>query len=235
MKKILITGSASGIGLYAAQQLTELGFDVIGIDHQAGEYVTYQINITHEDEIERILSEEKPDILVHCAGIYVGGEFTDQNIDIIKNILDVNLLGTIILNQSFIRSCLREKKHGRIINIASSLGLNPEPFSSVYCASKAAVIHLTKSLALSYADRNITVNAVCPGPIDTPLLKNTFPNKDTLDSYLKAVPVGRIGKTAEVFNMIKYLLTSSSFSTGGIYTVDGGESIASANFLNQKD
>ena len=118
------------------------------------------------------------------------------------------------------------KSQGNIINIASSLGLIPEAESPIYCSSKAAIIMFTKATALNYSKSGVRINCICPGPIDTPLLRRAFPDEKELAEYLKRNPMGRAGTSDEVANVALFLASQeSSYVTGGIYTVDGGESL----------
>ena len=120
------------------------------------------------------------------------------------------------------------KSKGNIINIASSIGIAPEPESPAYCATKAAVIMLTKCMAQQYAKEGIRVNAILPGPIDTPLLRSAFNSEHEIKEYAKANPMKRIGKPEDVANVAAFLASDeASYVTGGLYSVDGGESTSS--------
>ena len=116
------------------------------------------------------------------------------------------------------------KSKGNIINVASALGVNPENESPAYCSSKAAVIMLTKCMAQANASKNVRVNAILPGPIDTPLLRKSFKTQKELDEYAKTNPMKKIGSAEEVARVALFLASDdSSFITSSTYEVDGGE------------
>jgi NAD(P)-dependent dehydrogenase (short-subunit alcohol dehydrogenase family) len=115
-----------------------------------------------------------------------------------------------------------------MVNVASRLGLVPETDVAIYSAAKSAVITFTKAMALRYAKEGIRINAICPGPIDTPLLLKVFEgNAKEMHQYAgETTPVGRVGTPEEVANVIHFLVSDeASFVTGGIWTVDGGQSL----------
>lgn len=169
---------------------------------------------------------KKADILVNNAGIYFQASIEHTSKEELDRILDVNIKGTIFMCKHTLP--LLKKNKGTIINISSALGMVPEPESPVYCATKSAVIMLTKCLAQEYASRQVRVNAILPGPIDTPLLRNAFPNAAALHAYGKKNPFRRVGTPAEVANVAVFLASGqASYVTGGLYAVDGGESTSS--------
>jgi dihydroanticapsin dehydrogenase len=168
------------------------------------------------------------DILFNNAGVYIGHGYAHELDERLwDKTIDINLKG-VFLCSKYALQIMKKNKQGVIVNNASELGIIAEPESPAYCASKAAVIHLTKVMALEYAKDNIRVNCICPGPIDTPLLRKSFKSKEELDNYKKNHTItGRIGKPEEVAKVVLFLASDdASYVTGSAYNVDGGESLA---------
>ena len=165
------------------------------------------------------------DVVVNSAGIYSQNQHDIPNLSIeeFDDSMNTNFRGIFLTTKYALPYLL--KSRGNIINISSALGLVPEKESSIYCASKAAVNMFTKAVALNYADKGVRINAVCPGPIDTPMLNANIP-QDEMADYLNANPMKRAGTTDEVANLALFLASDkASYITGSTYTVDGGESL----------
>ena len=143
------------------------------------------------------------DILINNAGIYFQASVEETTVEQLNNIFNINFFGSFLMSKHFLH--LIRKNKGTIINISSGLGLAPEPTSPAYCSSKAAVIMLTKCMAQQYASQGIRVNAILPGPIDTPLLRNAFLSQKEIDDYAKLNPMKRIGTPKEVANVALFL------------------------------
>ena len=123
---------------------------------------------------------------------------------------------------------LIKNSKGTIINISSGLGLVPDPAAPAYCATKAAIIMLTKCMAQEYAAGGVRINAILPGQIDTPMLRSVFTSEEEFDDYAKSNPLGKVGKVEDVANVAAFLVSDeASYVTGSLYTVDGGESSSS--------
>jgi len=123
---------------------------------------------------------------------------------------------------------LIRKSKGNIINISSAIGIAPEPGSPAYCATKAAIVMLTKCMAQEYAAGGVRVNVILPGPIDTPLLRRVLSSDEAIHKYAELNPMRKIGKPEDVANVAAFLASDeASYVTGGIYSVDGGESSSS--------
>jgi len=224
-KRILITGAASGIGRATALMLARAGASVIGLDLEdsPGDPRIMQCDLTREAEIVRAVAAAADemggvDILVNNAGIMQESSIESITADHIDRHLAVNIRATILVT----RETLPHLREGaRIVNIASELAYLGRANASVYCATKAAILGLTRSWARELAP-HILVNAVAPGPTDTPLL--AF---DTLTEEQKALetahPMGRIGRPEEIASAILFLAgPGATFFTGQCISPNGG-------------
>lgn len=228
-KIVLITGGSKGIGKAIAQRFIREGAKVIIFDITKPDYEVefHQVDISNEEQIEKAFHQIKQlDILVNNAGIYFQASIEKTSKEQLDGVVDINLKGNYLMCKHAL-PLIRESS-GNIINISSGLGIVPEPESPAYCSTKAAIIMLTKCMAQKYALEGMRVNAVLPGPIDTPLLRNAFSSQKELDEYRKMNPMKRIGKPEEVANVVVFLASDeASYVTGGLYSVDGGESTSS--------
>jgi NAD(P)-dependent dehydrogenase (short-subunit alcohol dehydrogenase family) len=234
----LVTGGGSGIGRATCELLARNGMVVIVADlasHSAevvdeaissagGRSEALPLDITDRHatalSVARILEDHgRIDVLVNAAGVAGVGSALNLDIEEWSRVIDVNLTGTFIVSQAVGRVMAAQKAGGRIINVASVAGLVGAAGMSHYCASKHAVIGLTKSLALEWAPYGIRVNCVCPGATDTPLLRqNSDPAR-----LGKAIPLARLGEPLEQANVIAFLASPhSSYMTGTVLCVDGG-------------
>lgn len=228
-KVILVTGGSSGIGAAICDKFYKLGAKVVVLDMKecSKEYKYFNVDIRNEETIKDAVSKlDKIDVLVNCAGVYVQKYVEDTTKEELDFIVDINLKGTYLVTKHCLP--LIKKSKGNIINISSGLGIVPELTSPAYCMTKSAIIMLTKCLAQQLAEEHIRVNAVLPGPIETPLLIDTFTNEEEYNEYKELNPMKKIGKPEEVANVVKFLASEeASYVTGGIYAVDGGESSSS--------
>jgi len=241
-KVAIITGSSSGIGQAIAVRFAKEGAQVVvaDIDEGGAKNTLSQIaasgffvrtDVRNEQEIKNLVDKTlekfgKLDLIVNSVGIYspLEADIASLSAKDFSNVMETNFASIFLLTKFAIPNLL--KSRGGIINIASSLGLIPEAESPIYCSSKAAIIMFTKTTALNYAKNGIRINCICPGPIDTPLLHRAFAEEKELAEYLKRNPMGRAGTSDEVANVALFLASQeSSYVTGSVYTVDGGESL----------
>jgi len=225
-KVALITGGSNGIGKAIAQRFLNEGAKVIIFDIVKPDYDVdfYQVDISNEEEIKKAFQEIKHlDIVVNNAGIYFQASVEETSKEQLDKMMDVNFKGAYLVSKYALP--LVRKNKGNIINISSVVGIIPDPTSPAYCSTKAALIMLTKCMAREYGVEGIRVNAILPGPIDTPLLRRALSSEELIQKYAALNPMGRIGKPEEVANMAAFLASDeASYVTGGIYLVDGGQS-----------
>lgn len=238
-KIAIITGSGSGIGKAAAILFAKEGAKVVvsDINEQHGNEVVEEIkaaggeaifikaNTASAEENENLVKQTVTqygalDIAVNNAGIGgplgVTGEYP---IDGWQQVIDINLSGVFYGLRYQLPAM---KSGGSIINIASILGQAGTRFSPAYVAAKHGVVGLTKAAALEYADKNIRINAVGPGYINTPLVKKSL-DENALKALVGLHPIGRLGEAEEIAELILWLASSkSSFVTGTYYAADGG-------------
>jgi NAD(P)-dependent dehydrogenase (short-subunit alcohol dehydrogenase family) len=240
----VITGAARGIGLSTAEALAEAGAKVVlgdlnMVDLEAAQAYLQSKNLKSEAIILNVTDSAgvakaaedvvkrfgKVDILVNNAGIARSQTRAEDVADEHwLNVLDVNLNGTFWCAREFGRYMLKQKS-GVIVNVGSMSGfiVNRPQAQSYYNASKAAVHHLTKSLAAEWADRNVRVNAVAPTYIETPLNQFVKEDKPMYERWLDSTPMGRMGLPEEVASVILFLASdASSLLTGSVVQADGG-------------
>ena len=251
-KVAAVTGAASGIGRATALALSRRGLRVALCDRNAaglaevakivgehdGQARVVELDVSDQAQaaraIDGIVREwGRLDALINAAGIISSGQSSRGPVLGIAEadwdrILDVNLLGTVYCAQAAARHMMRQRS-GRIVNIASIAGAVPRINGAAYGVSKAGVRMFTKCLALELASHAITVNAVAPGPIDTPMLG---PNRDETmrerfvvgspEIFRLGVPLGKLGKPEDVASAIAYLVSDEAHHiTGAILNVDG--------------
>jgi len=228
-KTVLVTGGSSGIGKAICEEFHNKGakivvFDLVESDPQ---YEYYKVDITKEEEIKSALNNiPKIDILVNCAGVYIQKYVEDTTTEELDKVIDTNLKGTYLVTKNVLP--LIKQSKGNIINISSGLGIAPELTSPAYCMTKSGIIMLTKCLAQQLAQEHVRVNAVLHGPIDTPLLRDSFSTEEEMEEYKNLNPMKKIGTPKDVANVVLFLASDlANYVTGGLYSVDGGESTSS--------
>ena len=216
----LVTGGASGLGAATAVRLRADGFAVTTLD--VSDPADIIADVTDEPALRRLAGEIGPvDVLVNSAGI-VGAnkpllETTDQEW---RRVFDVNVLGTVNTMRAFVPG-MCERGWGRVINFASMAGKDGNPNLSIYSASKAAVIGLTKSAGKELATSGVLVNAIAPAVIATPMNDSTAP--EVLAHITSLIPMQRVGLPEEVAELVAFLSSDRmSFSTGAVYDISGG-------------
>lgn len=226
----VVTGGGSGIGLAVAQRLRADGRNVATIDLKpSDDDLCYTADVTDRSQIDAALSAIRErlgpvTILVNAAGLDGFKRFTNITFEDWQRVIDVNLHGVFHMTQAVLPDML-DAGWGRIVNISSSSTHSGVPYMSHYVAAKSAVNGLTKSLALEYGPSGITVNAVPPGFIDTPMLRNaeTQGFLGDVEQNIARTPVRRIGKPEDIAAACAFLSSDEAgYITGQILGVNGG-------------
>ena len=240
-KSALITGASSGLGRHFANLLSRMGANValcarrmdrleqgVGdIEKNGGRAMAIAVDVTSDDDVRDAIERAGEafggiDIVVNNAGITSASWFVDVGMEEWRRMMDVNLDGVFRVGQSAARKMIAQGRGGSIINIASVAGLAPVGLLSAYSASKAAVIQLTKSMALELSRDNIRVNALAPGYITTDINRD-FLNSTQGEKLLSKIPFKRAGLIEELDGPLLLLASEAgSFMTGTILAVDGG-------------
>ena len=238
-KIVVITGAARGIGFAIAQRFCEFGALSIILDlnqEVIDESVTvlkekgynaegYAADVTNSEKVAELFKfihkkHGKIDVLVNNAGITKDGLLMKMKESDWDLVLNVNLKGTFICTQKVSRFMLKQR-NGSIINIASVIGLMGNAGQANYAASKGGIIAFTKSSAKEFASRNIRVNAIAPGFIETEMTKKL--SEDVVKNYKDAIPLSRMGKPQNVADLCLFLASDmSDYITGQTIQVDGG-------------
>lgn len=244
----LVTGGGSGIGRASALALARAGLAVVVADadlDKAKETVAAAealgaagvaalVDVADEAQVAEavglaVRTFGRLDAAVNSAGVQ--GQLApaaECSLDNWQRTLAVNLTGTFLSVRAEVRAMLEAGNGGSVVNLASNFGLVGKERIPAYCASKHGVIGLTKSAALDYAKSGIRINAVCPGPIDTPLLSGIESAMGAAGAAMRrevedSVPMGRVGRADEVGELIAWLCSdAASFVTGAAVPIDGG-------------
>ncbi|OCB14842.1 short-chain dehydrogenase [Mycobacterium vulneris] len=230
MKNAVVTGGGSGIGAAIAARLRADGLNVAILDLQpSDDEFAHVADVTDRAAVDTALNAVRAQlgpisVLVNAAGLDCFKRFTDVSFEKWQQIIDVNLNGVFHCIQAALPDML-EAGWGRIVNISSSSTHSGQPFMSPYVAAKSAVNGLTKSLALELGPSGITVNAVPPGFIDTPMLRKAEGKGflgDT-DRQIEQTPVRRMGKPEDIAAACAFFVSDeASYITGQILGVNGG-------------
>ncbi len=234
-KKIIITGATGGIGGSLIKKFISLNGDVLGtgtkneklnlLEKEHSGLKVKKFDISNHSKIEEFIENASHelgglDILINNAGVNVDNLSLRMKDDEWKKVIDVNLTSTFLLSKYAIKKMLKNK-FGRIVNITSIVGHSGNLGQSNYSASKAGIIGMSKSLAIEYAKKNITVNCVSPGFIVSDMTNN-LPEK-VKDQLTSRIPMARLGNGDDVSNCVAFLSSeTTSYVTGETIHVNGG-------------
>lgn len=248
---VIVTGAGGGIGGEVAKSFSAEGAKVAVADSRAdaaqrvvheitsrgGTAIPEKLDVRSYAEIEKIVEKTlgsfgKIDILVNCAGILTISPFDEITEDLWDSMLDVNARGTFLCCKAVAKQLIQQGTGGKIVNTASIAGKIGVPFYTHYCASKFAVLGITKSLALELAKHRINVNAVCPGDVDTDMLAYEFRThaqirgispEEVRKEWAALAPLGRLALPQDVASVVLFLASNAAdYMTGQALNVTGG-------------
>jgi len=234
-KIAIITGASSGIGLATVKKFISEGAIVVlsDINQEAGEKAARELksvfiktDVAKVEEVQNLIDKTiekygRLDIMVNNAGIALTGSVLDCSEENFDKTITINLKG-VFFGIKYAGLKMKEKG-GVILNTASIAGLVGFAGSAAYCASKGAIVQLTRAAALDLAGYKIRVNAVAPAVIKTAMTKDIIANEPAAQGLLAKTPLGRFGEPEEVANLLCFLASDeASYITGAIYPVDGG-------------
>jgi len=242
--RALVTGAGSGIGRAIARRLASGGCRVAASDvkedrvretarlirDSGGEAVSITADVARQEDVDRMLSETVSafgglDVLVNNAGVGSLGFIESVQDAEIERVFGVNLVGVIRMTRAA-ATYLKDSGRGRIVNVASVEGIRGSGLLPVYSATKAGVIGVTRANAVELARFGVTVNAVCPGPIQTEMLAPLVADERYREKLIKGVPMRRLGVPEDVAGAVAFFASEeSSFITGNVLVIDGGMTV----------
>ena len=235
-KKAFVTASGQGIGKAICEKFVAENAEVYATDINEDLLKdlpadrTSVLDVTHKRLLQAEIKKFNPDILVNCAGIVHAGSILDSSDEQFDFAVSLNVKSMFHAIQAVVPLMI-EKKSGSIINIGSVVSsIIGAPNRFIYGVSKAAIIGLTKSVALEFVSKGIRCNCICPGTVDTPSLhqrlEDTGDYEKAMKDFVARQPMGRIGKSGEIASLAVYLASDeSNFTTGQAHIIDGGWSI----------
>lgn len=238
----VVTGGGRGIGKAIARRLSEAGVGVVvgdvddtlcrqtahELNQEYGKCLGVQVDVSDENSVASLVEATlrefgKVDILVNNAGILFRTRFPDISLEEWNRTLEVNLTGAFLCMRTVL-PLMRKNAYGRIVNVSSSAGRSVSTLGGAhYTASKAGLLGLTRAAAKELALWGITVNAVCPGLIDTAMARETT-SEEELAAFIHSFPIGRLGLPEEIGDLVVFLSSDkASYITGASFDINGGD------------
>jgi 3-oxoacyl-[acyl-carrier protein] reductase len=237
MRRVLITGATGAIGSACAMTLAQSGYELILHAHQSVEkveqlsaaiqaqggmasFIVFDLTDPERSRsaVESLTEDRPVDILIHSAGIHSDAPLAGMTPQQWSSVIDVSLNGFYNVTQPILMPMIRQR-WGRIVCLSSIAGITGNRGQANYAAAKAGLIGASKSLAIEMASRNILVNVVAPGIIESPMTEHAF----NAEAIRKLVPMGRAGKAEEVADLIAFLVSEkASYITGQVIGLNGG-------------
>jgi NAD(P)-dependent dehydrogenase (short-subunit alcohol dehydrogenase family) len=236
-----LTGAGSGIGRAAALELARRGHRVVVTDldlasaqetaRTIGDALALELDVRNPAQVERGVAEAtewagRIDVLVNDAGINAPHTVLETPIELWDDVMAVNVRGMFLCSKAILPGMI-ERGFGVIVNVASAGSLVAMANRAAYCASKGAVLALTRAMAIDHVHQGVRVNCVCPGSIDTPWVEKLMARSDdpqaVLDDIVARQPMGRLGSAEEIAKGIAYLASDdAAYNTGSALVIDGG-------------
>lgn len=232
-RQAVVTGASQGLGAAIARQLAESGAHVALVARNVEKLEAvcadlpgagvHAADVTREDDVARIAAAiGDADILVNCAGTNLRKDVTDFTLAEFDGVMNASLRGSFLMTRAFTPG-LKRSHHGRIVNIASIFAHVSLAQRSAYSSAKAAILGLTKALALELAPHAVTVNSISPGPVATDINKSVRDDPAANKLFTDYIPLGRWGRAEEVAALACFLCSDQAgFITGADFLIDGG-------------
>lgn len=231
--RVLVTGAGGAIGQAVLARLAAGGAAIAAVDLRPPEWsgVSIGADVTDEDDMVRAVAEATDalggvDALVAMAGIHVSAPTHELALADFRKVLEVGAVGTFLSAKAVLPGMIAQG-HGRIVTFGSTAAVRAAPGLASYAAAKGAVLQLTRTIAVEYAQRGIRANCLCPGGVATPLLDAIDAERTGPDHFKEKHPIGRYARPEEIADVVAFLVSDeSSFMTGATVMADGGYSIA---------